>query len=55
MIADDAMTEERRIKLIAALLMSEPGTLVACGLGTIKGEVLAKHLLALSTNKKDNP
>lgn len=44
-----ALTEDKRVELIAALLMSEPWTLVACGLGEIKGEILAKHLLMLRT------
>lgn len=43
----EAITAENRIELIAELLMSQPWTLVACGLGEIKGEDLAKHLLKL--------
>jgi Ran GTPase-activating protein (RanGAP) involved in mRNA processing and transport len=47
----DAMTEEKRIELLAALLMTQPWTLVACGLGEITGEDLAKRLLSLRPNK----
>lgn len=50
MTPSEAMTDEKRIELIAKLLLSQPWILVACGLGKIKGEDLAKHLLALSPN-----
>lgn len=46
----DAIKDETRIQLIAELLMSQPWTLVACGLGEIKGEDLARRLLCNSTN-----
>lgn len=46
----DAITEEKRIELLAALLMTQPWTLVACGIGEIKGEDLAKRLLSISTS-----
>lgn len=48
----EAMTKEKRVALLANLLMSEPWTLVACGLGKIKGEDLAKYLLTLSSDFK---
>ena len=49
--ANEAMTEEKRIDLLATLLMSQPWVLVVCGLGDIKGEDLAKHLLKLRKGK----
>lgn len=48
----ESLTEEMRIKLLAKLLLSEPWTLVACGLGHIKGEELAKQLLQMRGTRK---
>jgi len=45
--ANEALTEQGRIKLLAGLLLSEPWMLVACGLGDVTGGDLAKQLLAL--------
>lgn len=48
MNANEAMTEEKKIELLASLLLSQPWVLVSCGLGSIKGADLAKQLLKLS-------
>ncbi len=39
------MTHEKKVELLAQLLMSQPWTLVACGLGNISGGELALRLL----------
>ena len=49
------MTCEVKIARLAKLLMSEPWTLVACGIGDIKGEDLAKRLLCLASHPQPDP
>jgi hypothetical protein len=51
MTADQKMSEDDKVKLLAGLLLSEPWKLVAVGLGSIKGEDLARALLKLIPKK----
>lgn len=46
--ADNKITRDRKIELLSSLLMSEPQTLIAVGLGSIVGGDMADHLLKLA-------